>query len=289
MTRLLLIFCLLVFDAAPSAAQDDVASFYKGKTVRLLVGIGVGSGYDINARVLARHLSRHIPGEPTIIVQNQPGAGSLIMTNQLYVAGPFDGTAIGASFNGMPTTSLLQPTGVRSDPTKLNRIGSTNRETQVAYVWHTAPTQKFEDARSIETDRRRAGAGLDPVRLSGAAQSPARVQIQGHHGLREHAKNPSRDGARRGARNDRQLVNAQGNRFDVAHGEQDPAAVAVGPQAPPRSRRHAISSTTSSPPNPIGRRLISCWRGLNMGAPSSCRRMCRLPVSPRCAALSRRR
>jgi tripartite-type tricarboxylate transporter receptor subunit TctC len=151
MTRALLILCLLLFGAAPSGAQEDVAAFYRGKTVRLVVGIGVGSGYDINARVLARHLSRHIPGEPTIIVQNQPGAGSLIMTNQLYVAGPFDGTAIGASFNGMPTTPLLQPAGVRFDPTKLNWIGSTNRETQVAYVWHDTPAQKFEDARTVET------------------------------------------------------------------------------------------------------------------------------------------
>ena len=70
-------------------------------------------------------------------MQNQPGAGSLTMTNQLYAAGPFDGTAIGASFNGMPTTPLLQPTGARFEATKLNWIGSTNRETQVSYVWHT--------------------------------------------------------------------------------------------------------------------------------------------------------
>ena len=68
-----------------------------------MVGIGVGSGYDINARVLARHMSKHIPGNPQIIVQNQPGAGSLTMTNQLYAAGPFDGTTLGASFNGLPT------------------------------------------------------------------------------------------------------------------------------------------------------------------------------------------
>ncbi len=77
--------------------------------VRLLVGIGVGSGYDINARLLARYLPKYIPGNPTVIVQNQPGAGSLSMTNQLYAGGPFDGTAIGASFNGLPTTPLCNP------------------------------------------------------------------------------------------------------------------------------------------------------------------------------------
>ena len=62
-------------------AQDSVAAFYKDKTVRIVVGVAVGSGYDINARTLARHLGAHVPGNPSVIVQNQPGAGSLTMTN----------------------------------------------------------------------------------------------------------------------------------------------------------------------------------------------------------------
>jgi len=143
---LLALSILLV--ATPASAQDDAAAFFKGKTLRLIVGIGVGSGYDINARLLARFMVNHIPGQPTIIVQNQPGAGSLTMTNALYNTGPFDGTVMGASFNGMPTTPLLQPTGVRFDPVKFNWLGSTNRETQVMYVWHTAPVQVLEDIRS---------------------------------------------------------------------------------------------------------------------------------------------
>src|SRR5262245_806249 len=114
----------LLLAGTPALAQEDVAAFYKGKTIRLVVGIGVGSGYDINARLLARHMASHIPGNPTVIVQNQPGAGSLTMTNALYNAGPFDGTVIGASFNGMPTTPLLQPGGARFDPVKLNCLGS---------------------------------------------------------------------------------------------------------------------------------------------------------------------
>ena len=135
---------------APAHAEDDAAQFFKGKTVRIIVGVGVGSGYDLNARLLARHLPDHIPGHPAVVVQNQPGAGSLTMTNQLYVAGPFDGTAIGASFNGMPTTPLLQPSAARFDPTKFNWLGSTNRETQVTYVWHTAPVQSLEDLTRTE-------------------------------------------------------------------------------------------------------------------------------------------
>jgi tripartite-type tricarboxylate transporter receptor subunit TctC len=134
----------------PALAQEDTAAFFRGKTVRLVVGVGVGSGYDINARLLARHMAQHIPGNPTIIVQNQPGAGSLTMTNQLFAAGPFDGTVIGASFNGMPTTPLLQPQGARFEPNKMNWLGSTNRETQVSYVWHTAPVQTLADVAKTE-------------------------------------------------------------------------------------------------------------------------------------------
>ncbi len=147
--RRLLLALPLVFAALPASAQD-AAEFYKGKTVRLVVGIGVGSGYDINARLLARHMSKHIPGNPTIIVQNQPGAGSLTMTNQLYAAGPFDGTVIGASFNGLPTAPLLQPNGVRFEAAKINWVGSTNRETQTMYVWHTVPIKSLEDLQTQE-------------------------------------------------------------------------------------------------------------------------------------------
>jgi tripartite-type tricarboxylate transporter receptor subunit TctC len=131
--------------AVPAAAQQSVADFYKGKTLRIIVGVGVGSGYDLNARLLGRYLPAHIPGNPTVIVQNQPGAGSLAMTNALYNNGPFDGTVIGASFNGMPTTPLLEPAGARFDANKLNWLGSTNRETQITYVWHTAPVQTLAD------------------------------------------------------------------------------------------------------------------------------------------------
>src|SRR5262249_4463734 len=100
MTRagLATLLCLTLVAAAPARAED-AADFFRGKTVRIIVGVGVGSGYDLNARLLARFLPRYIPGHPTVIVQNQPGAGSLTMTNQLYIAGPFDGSAIGASFN----------------------------------------------------------------------------------------------------------------------------------------------------------------------------------------------
>jgi len=142
--KALLALSALIAATAPAAAQS-VADFYKGKTLRIIVGVGVGSGYDLNARTLARTLSAHIPGNPTVIVQNQPGAGSLAMTNALYNTGPFDGTVIGASFNGLPTAPLLEPAGARFDANKIIWLGSTNRETQVTYVWHTAPVEKLAD------------------------------------------------------------------------------------------------------------------------------------------------
>jgi len=149
MTRILLVLVALIV-GAPAQAQDEVAAFYKGKTLRIFVGTGVGSGYDITARTLARHLSSNIPGNPLIIVQNQPGAGGLTMTNSLNANGPFDGTVIGAPFNGTPTMPLLQPQTARFDAAKLSYIGSTNRETQVMYVWHDVPITSLEDVKKTE-------------------------------------------------------------------------------------------------------------------------------------------
>jgi tripartite-type tricarboxylate transporter receptor subunit TctC len=151
MPRIFVAFAALLLASASTAQAESAADFYKGKTVRLIVGVGVGSGYDINARLLARHMQKHIPGNPNIVVQNQPGAGSLTMTNQLYSAGPFDGTVFGATFNGLPTAPLLQPTGVRFEATKINWVGSTNRETQATYLWHAAPAKTFADVFKTET------------------------------------------------------------------------------------------------------------------------------------------
>ena len=150
MKRVVLVLSFVAACSAPALAQQSVADFYKGKTIRIIVGISVGSGYDVTARALQRHFAKHIPGNPTVIVQNQPGAGSRTMVNQLVANGPFDGTVIGAPFNGLPTAPLLQPDGVKFDPVKIIWIGSTNRETQVSYLWHTAPVKTFADIMKTE-------------------------------------------------------------------------------------------------------------------------------------------
>jgi hypothetical protein len=123
--------------AGPSSAQDDVAAFYKGKQIRLIVGSAVGGGYDLYSRALARHITHHIPGNPTIIVQNQPAAGGVVMTNQLAGQGPRDGTVFAAPLNGIPTAPLLMA-GTQFDTTKLNWLGSLQSEPYVAFLWHTA-------------------------------------------------------------------------------------------------------------------------------------------------------
>jgi hypothetical protein len=130
---------------APAWAQEDVAAFYRGRQLRMVVGTGPGGGYDLFARAVARHIVDHIPGNPTIVVQNQGAAGGLVMVNQLASLGPKDGTVIAAPVNGIPTAPLLEPAGAHFDAARLNWIGSTNRETYVALAWHTAPVQNLAE------------------------------------------------------------------------------------------------------------------------------------------------
>jgi tripartite-type tricarboxylate transporter receptor subunit TctC len=135
--------------AVPAAAENDVAAFYRGKQLRMIVGSAVGGGYDLFARIVARHIVHHIPGSPGIIVQNQPAAGGVVMANQLYGQGPKDGTVIGVPINGLPTAPLLQ-SGTQFDPERLIWLGSTNREAYVAFVWHTVPVTRIAELTSKE-------------------------------------------------------------------------------------------------------------------------------------------
>lgn len=141
---------LLAVGAGAAGAQDEVAAFYAGKQVRILIGPNIGTGYDVTARVLARYIGNHIPGKPTVVPQSMPGAGSMTMTNTLYNQGPFDGTAMGASHNGMPAAPLLTPSSARFDAARIIWLGSTNRESQVSYSWHTVPVNSIEDVRTRE-------------------------------------------------------------------------------------------------------------------------------------------
>jgi tripartite-type tricarboxylate transporter receptor subunit TctC len=142
------------------SANANVAEFYAGRTVNIIVGSGTGGGYDTYARIVARHIGSHIPGQPNIVVQNMPGAGSLNMTNFVANAGPKDGTAIGAPQNGVPFEPLfhlLSPGGktARYDPKKLNWIGSAAKEVYVPFVNSAAGVA---DIKGLQTRALRFGA-----------------------------------------------------------------------------------------------------------------------------------
>jgi tripartite-type tricarboxylate transporter receptor subunit TctC len=145
--------------ASPAAAQDTPADFFKERQLRIVVGSAAGSGFDLNARMLARHWPNHVPGRPTFVVQNQPGGGSITMANSLIASAPRDGSVIGAAINGMPTAPLLQPETARYDSTKVNWIGSTNRDTVVAFVWHTSKVKSIADLAHAEISVGATSAG----------------------------------------------------------------------------------------------------------------------------------
>ena len=101
--------------AAGAAAADTVESFYKGKTLQMQIGYSTGGGYDLYARVLARHMGKHIPGRPTFVAQNRPGAGSLVLANWLYNVAPKDGTVMGTFARGMAMEPLVGGDGTEFD------------------------------------------------------------------------------------------------------------------------------------------------------------------------------
>ena len=119
--------------------------FYKGKVVELLVGYSAGGSYDVYARMVARHMGKHIPGNPTVVVKNVDGAGSLRLTNSLYNALPKDGTVFGIIGRGTAFDPLFGGSAAQFDATKFGWIGSANNEVSVCVAWHTSGVTKIED------------------------------------------------------------------------------------------------------------------------------------------------
>ena len=224
-----------------SAQAQGVADFYKGKTIRMVVGIDVGSGYDVNARLLARHLVNHIPGNPAIVVQNQPGAGSANMTAQVYTNGPFDGTVIGAAFAGMPTLRRCSRPAAASrfDLTKLNWLGNTNRETHVTYVWHKSPVQSFDELRTKELIMGAQAPGSSQVDFPLVANALFNLKHKVITGYGSHRQDQPRDGVGRSGRRDRRADQRAYAELAVAGGEEDQDHHAMGAAHEPRSARRA--------------------------------------------------
>ena len=139
------LFALLCCALAGSAWAQPVADFYRGKTVNVWIGYGPGGGYDLSARVLARHMGRHIPGEPTLVARNMPGAGSLSLANWLYNVAPKDGLDFGIFGRTVPIDPLLGTKGAQFDALKFTWLGSTSNEVSTCVAWHDAPVRKAED------------------------------------------------------------------------------------------------------------------------------------------------
>jgi tripartite-type tricarboxylate transporter receptor subunit TctC len=128
--------------AAFAQPNDD---FYRGKTLQIDVGFGPGGGYDLWARTLARHIGKHIPGRPAVLVQNLPGAGSLTALSRLYNTAPKDGTVIAAVARAAVLGPLLGATGARFDPRKLAWIGTPTIDTNVCIANKDAPVKTAKD------------------------------------------------------------------------------------------------------------------------------------------------
>jgi tripartite-type tricarboxylate transporter receptor subunit TctC len=133
-----------------TTAQADAADFYRGKNLRILVGYGTGTGYDVYARLLGRHIGRHLAGQPNVVIQNMPGAASLTMTNYMYNVAPRDGTAIGLPARGLFIEPLFGNDNAKFEAGKFTWIGSMSRDVALCFTWHTSGIATIQDAMKRE-------------------------------------------------------------------------------------------------------------------------------------------
>src|SRR5436309_2341980 len=141
--------------AAGQSSQD----FYKNKQIRMIIGYPVGNDYDLAGRFLARYLAKHIPGEPTIIVQNMPSAASIAAANFVYAQAPRDGTVFGSFSRNMPSQALMGQANVEVDPRRFSWLGATSLPARVCVRWVTAPIRTPADLFTQEFIVGGAGAG----------------------------------------------------------------------------------------------------------------------------------
>jgi tripartite-type tricarboxylate transporter receptor subunit TctC len=163
--RILTILAVGVVTAATTCAfAQTPAEFFKGQTVSIYVGLSPGGGYDLNARLVAKYLGRYIPGQPTVVVKNMPGAGGIVMTNYVANVPPKDGLHIGAPQRGVPFEPLLGDASVaKYDPLKLQWIGSANADTSVAVATRASGVKKWEDLKTKELIVAGTGIGTESV------------------------------------------------------------------------------------------------------------------------------
>lgn len=142
---LCLMSCAITMPWLHAAEANDVAAFYRGKTITISVGFSAGGGYDLHARTLAGLLGRHIPGAPSVVVKNVPGAAGLVLMNTVYNIMPRDGSEFATFDRAIPLEPLFDPDKARFDVLKLNWIGSTDNDASTCLAWHSAPVQTLDD------------------------------------------------------------------------------------------------------------------------------------------------
>jgi len=153
----------LVVTSAISAKADAVSDFYKGESIKLLVGARAGGGNDVYGRLLARHMGGHIPGKPKFIVQNKGGAGGLVAGNVLYAKAPRDGSIIGMVTRVTATDQLIRNRKAPFVALEMNWLGSLNKATNIITAWHTTPFKTYKDLFKREMIVAAAGATTDGV------------------------------------------------------------------------------------------------------------------------------
>src|SRR5262245_42239685 len=141
--------CLTAAVAGLASAQP-AADYYKGKQIRMIVGHPVGNDYDLGGRCLAKYLSRHIPGQPLIVVSNMPAASSVAAANFLYSQVPRDGTVFGSFSRNIPSQALMRQSNLDVDPRRYNWLGGTALPSRVCAAWHTAKVRRPADLLTTE-------------------------------------------------------------------------------------------------------------------------------------------
>src|SRR4051812_40060814 len=145
--------------AAGDAAAQPAEQFFARKTVTITIGYTAGGSYDLYGRMVARHLGKHIPGQPTLIAQNMPGAGSLKAANYLYEVAPKDGTALGVVVESAALEQALANPAVQYDAAKFTYVGRVATSNNIFMQWHTAKVQSLEQAKHAETSLAGTGPG----------------------------------------------------------------------------------------------------------------------------------
>lgn len=169
----------LVLGWLPAAAAwaQDASDFYAGRTVSILVGSGPGGVTDTSARLIGRFLESHLPGSPTVIVQNMPGGGSVTMANHVFRSAPRDGTVLGYPSPGMITAELLEPNRAKYEGRRLNWIGSAFRSTNTISVLGTAAATTLEDVRHTEVFLGASGRGSPLYQIPALAKALLGLQL----------------------------------------------------------------------------------------------------------------